>query len=194
MSIKSNKFSVFGLASSLVFISLISAGLYLFLLTKKTVTDGGVVISNEEEIQQERRITNTWIEFINEEFGYRISHPPLLTKTEYKNEGGYKDFIRFEENEKSLGRGIGIGVRESTLRDEVERLKKEMDQFKGSKLTKETKLPLSNYNGFVLEYDTVDNSDTEAKAIILIQKDNFIYSISTVPEQIDRVISSFSFL
>lgn len=182
------------LASSLVFLSLFASALYFFLLVKKSVPSGQTNLGNKQENTQERHITNNWVQFENKEFGYRISHPPLLIKIEYKNDGGFKDFIRFEETDKSLGKGIGVGVSESSLSEEVKELKEEMAKFEGAKLVKEEKLSLIKYDGFILEYKTQENSQGEDRTIVLIQKDNYTYSISTVPEQIDRAMNSFSFL
>lgn len=196
MSIKpKKKVSVLGLGSTLAFLSLVAVAFYLYLfLNKKSDTINQTGSQNSEKDTPGNFITNNWVEYVNSDFGYKIEHPPLLTKKEYNDEGGYKNFVRLEETEHSLGKGVAVGVSESSLIDEVERLKIDMGKFEGAKLVSEGKLDLMKYDGFILEYEIENNIGGESRVIVFIKKDNYVYSISTVPEQMQKVLSGFSFL
>ncbi|OGM24648.1 hypothetical protein A2962_01705 [Candidatus Woesebacteria bacterium RIFCSPLOWO2_01_FULL_39_61] len=196
MSIKpKKKISVLGIGSAFAFLSLVALVFYFYLYLSKNVDSKSARISQTSENNTpEKFIVNDWEEYVNSDFGYKIQHPPLLTKAEYKDEGGYKNFVRFEETEHSLGKGIAVGVSVSSLSDEVERLKKDMEKFEDAKLVREEKLSLTKYDGFILEYEIENSTGKESRAIIFINKDNYVYSISTVPEQMQKVLSGFSFL
>ncbi len=141
--------------------------------------------------KQEQGYTSSWDVYTNNKYRYSVSYPKLLYKKEFENQGGYLHFVRFEENNFSKEKGIAIGVRETTLKEEVARLK---DDFsKEGKLIKEEEIKVMGKNGVRLEFEPKIQGN-ESRTLVILERENWVYSISTVPEQMDRVLESFKFL
>jgi len=63
-----------------------------------------------------------------------------------------------------------------------------------ARLDNEQEIKMGDFYAVILNYTSGDKTQGEDRSIVIIQKDDKSYSISTVPEQIDKVISSFSFI
>lgn len=147
-------------------------------------SDGKEVINKDDSIE--------WGSYKNIEFGYEIGLPRALLKMEYENQGGYIHFIRFGEREESLGKGVAIGIREAELEDEFTRIKGEFG--KDGVLAEEREVSVGGVRGAMFIFEPESKEDLEPRTVVVFEKEGKVFSISTVPEQIDKVIASFKFL
>lgn len=189
--------SVLGLGIVLSGISIICLSLYLIFIPRP------IPMIEEPNPQPSKEVlpatptitqTGSWPQYTNKEYGYSLLHPRFLLKREYRNEGGYLYFVKFEETEYSVEKGVAVGVSKTVLKDETQRLKKEMTQFLEADLVAETQFNLNGYDAVRLEYVVKNKEVGEDRTIVLVTKGDYVYSLSTVPQQIDQVIISFKFL
>lgn len=190
---QTNKSSVSPLLVGIIimFISLVILGGFLYVRTsnsKESQNGNSETTSVNQDVDQSKVI---WEEFTNDKYGFTIAHPPLLLKRETEDEGGYLYFVRFEENQYSLGKGIAIGVGENTRDEEVAKIKKEIKDEATIDPESEETIKVAGQNAIRLNYQ--DKGQYESKSFVIFEKDGKTYSISTVPDQIDRVIESFEF-
>ena len=189
---KENFLLKFGILS--LFILLLISGIYLFVKGKmvRTSQTNPALIDTKTSVNKDNEVD--WQTYTNEEFGYYLKHPPLLYKRDLGSAGGYIDFIRFEENQFSTGHGLAVGVRETNLLEETENIKKEFDQLGGAKLVEETKISVNGIEGVRLLYKPQNDKDGENRVIVILNNSKYSYSISTVPEQINKVLTEFGFI
>ena len=135
--------------------------------------------------------TSDWKEFVNEDYRIRIEVPALLLKTKYENENGYLYFMRFEENEYSDKKGVALGVTERSRDEELEYVKNMISKESPMAIPKVKIFELGGYGVTQMDYEAKE--DLEARSIIVVNDGNYTFSISTVPEQIERVKSSLMF-
>ena len=136
-------------------------------------------------------LKSTWVPYTNKDYNYVISYPISLTINEIKDAGGYMEFIRFEENGLTGDKGIGVGVRKNNLKSEVTQIKKEIDDTDDGNLVGEKNIKVGDYNAIELNYEPKDPTLAEKRSIVILVKGDYAYSISTVPEQIDKVLEGF---
>jgi hypothetical protein len=183
--------SILQVSIILVFIGLVFLAAYLFLKTKRTET----VIKGSSDVQKkENQEDLVWVNYQNNEFKFSFDRPKFLQKNELEDAGNYSSFIRFEETQFSRAKGLAVGVRENSLENEVEQLKLELEKDFDIRLISESKILIDGYDAIRLKYEPKNKSEFESRDFIVINNGKFSFSISTVPEQIDRVISSFKFL
>lgn len=132
-----------------------------------------------------------WKEFVNQDYGIRFEVPSLLLKTKRENVNGYKYFMRFEENKFSEKKGVALGVTERSRSQEVEYIK-EMIEKENPNIHPAIKIfDLAGYGATQIDYE--EQEGLEARSIVIINDGKFTFSLSTVPEQIERVKSSLMF-
>lgn len=137
---------------------------------------------------------SVWDEYKDEEFKFSISHPRFLYKKEFKDAGGYVKFIRFEETDFSREKGLALGIRKAKQEDEVSRIKGEFLNDPNARLVKETNILVAGVMGRRLDFEPLDPSSGEKKSVVIFSRGDLVYSLSTVPEQIVRLVNSFKFL
>lgn len=156
-------------------------------------------ITNDPDAKLQEKVKPTgiqnlqWENYVNEELGFKMSIPRLLYKREFSDQGGYKTFIRFEQTNFSLEKGIAVGVSEKTFEEEVESIKEALSG-EGAVLKNEEKIIVSDIEGVKLTFVAKEGQEGEPRSIVIFSKEGLTYSISTTPEQIDRVIEGFNFL
>ena len=62
----------------------------------------------------------------------------------------------------------------------------------GAKLVKEDKITVDDFEGTRLDFEPT--GEGEKRSVVIFSKGDYSYSISTVPEQVEKVIESFKFL
>ncbi len=151
-------------------------------------------VSSSQVVENSRQVVteNSWGVYTNAKYGYEIGIPRALLKKEYENQGGYIHFVRFEEREESQGNGIAIGIREGKLDDEVSRIKEEFGNE--GRLTEEREVDVGGVKGVLLNFEPDNEEDLESRGVVVFEKEGKVFSISTVPEQIEKVIEGFKFL
>lgn len=132
-----------------------------------------------------------WDIYKNDKYGYAIAKPKLLVGREYENAGGYLHFIRFEENKFSRGKGVAVGVSELGLDEQKEVIKKDIGGDNGAILVSERAFEADGKSAYILEYDSV--GEGEGRAAVIIKRENYSYSISTTPEQMEHVLANLRF-
>lgn len=174
------------------FISLLALGLYLFLESRSTANNQqqDMQVSN---VVKEKDQELSWETYENKQFGYTLQHPRLLSIRETTDQGGYLHFVRFEENTFSQGKGVAVGVSEDTINEQVKKIKKAMEQDGNAKLTEEMDTNIDGNSAVKVTYQPSATELGESRAILVIGKSPYTYSISTVPEQIDDVLNGFEF-
>ncbi|KKQ97963.1 MAG: hypothetical protein UT24_C0017G0019 [Candidatus Woesebacteria bacterium GW2011_GWB1_39_12] len=190
-----SKFNVFRLGLVLVFLSLVF--LTANLLTKVVKNSSSLSketqkVSESKNVQKQNTdIDLAWEIYMNGKYGFQIETPKLLYKVESQDLGRYLTFIRFEENNFSQEKGVAIGVSKESFEKEIELIKKELEGM-GGKLVKEEDLTINGTLAKKFEFQP--EKEGEARSFLIINFNNISVSISTVPEQIDRVIESFKLL
>jgi hypothetical protein len=137
---------------------------------------------------------STWTTYTNAEFNYSLSYPIFLTVIELKDKGGYLEFTRFEENGLAADKGIAVGVRKNSLKAEVSEIKKEFEAEGDGNLTSEKNIKVGDYDAVRLDYEPKDSSQAEKRSIVIISNADYAFSISTIPEQMDKVLEDFKLL
>lgn len=142
---------------------------------------------------------NEWISLVNDEYGYRIKHPPHLNIEDVEEKGSYKSFIRFDENpDYTKERGIAVGVRNTTLSQEVFQIKQEVTAGGEAKLVDEEEFTHQGYDAVGLSFEPLEGAEyyeyLEPKSVVIINNGTYSYSISTVPQQMQKLLDSFEFV
>ncbi len=164
------------------------------------VEKGKNVITNKniaENINQNSNPTPTDAdalsrEYINKMYGYKVLYNKFLDAREYDDPGEYLHFVKFEENRYSNTKGFAIGV---TTRSKDEEKDKIINNFKeeyGVDADSESNIKADKYEGVQLTFSQQDG--LEARSIVIIKNGNYTYSISTVPEQIELVLSNLDII
>lgn len=149
--------------------------------------------TNTEIIEeQSREVASDWETFINIEYGFSVKVPRLLIKREQDANEEYLFFVKFEENRFSEEKGVAIGVSDRNLADEEAKTKEIFDKnFEELEPEKED-FALKGYQAVKLEYK--GKGSNEPRVIVLVNDGQYSYSMSTTPDQIDRVMEGFVFL
>jgi len=178
-----------------VFLGLIGLSAYLYRKLGGRTGNFLETIDIRKEVNLETEEAElVWVDYVDEEYGFSFSKPKFLTENKFEGSGDYLSFTRFEATQFSKARGVSVGVRENSLSDEVMKIKSEVDMGFNVKLTQESKIKADDFTGVKLDYEPVGEGELEARSFIILEKDGFAISISTTPEQIERIISSFMFL
>jgi hypothetical protein len=173
-----------------LFISLVLLSTQLsFGLPEKSEVSGGQNLANDG-----KEGGDVWEEYINRDFSVSFLIPGLLLKKEFKGQGGYELFVRFEENDLSRGKGVAFGVTKTSLSDEAAKLKEELTKDDQAVLVAESEVVADGVVGKLLEFEPRNLESGEKRSIFLVENSDLTYSISTAPEQIQRVVDSLDFL
>jgi len=176
-----------------MFVAFVFLGFYLY-FNKSGFTQKGSVPQEINKTLSEISPTPQvfeWQEYKNEEYGFRLEHPKLLFKRTFKDKGGYPFFIRFEETKFSLEKGLALGISKRPQEEEIESVISSLSK-EGAKLVREEKIKVQDVDGTRLDFEP--EREGEKRSLVIFSKGNYTYSISTVPEQIERVIESFGFI
>src|SRR3989304_10010751 len=177
-------------------LSVLLVTIYLLFFPKLS-NDKTPIVNQGEQLQGNLKPSGTenlqWEEYFNEELGFKMSIPQFLYKSEFSDQGGYKTFIRFEQTNFSLEKGMAVGVSEKTVEEETETLKENFSG-EGAVLQKEEKIEISGVEGIKLTFVPKEGQEGESRSIVIFNRNDLTYSISTTPEQIERVVKGFKFL
>jgi hypothetical protein len=190
-----NKY-ILSILLAFIFLSLGFLALNLYIKTKKTNnvasdSETELVENNEEDKSGNEYV---WKEYVNNDYKYSLNYPKFLYKEELENEGGYLSFVRFSETEFTSAKGMGVGVRKDNLENEVARLKKDLEEEFDVELASEKNITVDGRKAILFEYKPDSDEELMAKNLIIVANNDYVYSISAVPEQMDGVIASFKFL
>ena len=175
-------------------VSLIVLGISIF---RKNVSEKKIVVKEVTEknanISLEDLKTDTgWQNFVNEEYGFSIQIPVLLLKREVFNGGRYLYFVRFEENQFSKGKGVALGVNNLPIEEEERKIIEDMRNMEFSVEARREDIKIGGFKAIKLTYGASEN--TEARTFLIINNGNYTLSISSVPEQMERIIEKIRFL
>lgn len=143
-------------------------------------------------VNQNQDISQDWEEYKNEEYGFSVEIPRLLSKRDSRNQGEYLYFIRFEENRFSRGKGLAIGVSNLGLEEQEKRIVEALEDS-GSSVGPERK-EFESKGTKIIKLEYPEGEGTEARTIVIFDNGKYTFSISSTPSQIDKVVSSFKFL
>ena len=140
-----------------------------------------------------------WQSIIDDKYGYRIKYPPQLDFEKIDESGSYLNFIRFLANpQKTKSHGIAMGVRDTTLEDEVSLIKKEVLEKGEARLVSEENFTYKGLNAVRLVFVPLERAEyyeyLENREVVIFNNGTFSYSISTVPEQMQDVLDNFEFV
>lgn len=161
--------------------------------------DEGANLSRSSETEKEEADTSHesednevfWDIYKNDKYGYAIAKPKLLSGREYENQGGYLHFIRFEENKFSRGKGVAVGVSGMGLDEQKEAIKKDIGGDENAILVSERAFEADGKSTYILEYDSV--GEGEGRAVVIIKRGDYSYTISTTPDQMEHVLANLRF-
>lgn len=180
------KIGVFILFLTLVFLSTLLS--LTFEDRGETALDG--TQSGGDDLNSKKDV---WDEYTNEEFKVSFTYPKLLLKREYKNQGGYDFFVRFEENELAMGKGVAMGVNGDGLDAEVKKLKESMTANEQAVISLEEEVNIDGVRGIKLDFEPKSVAAGEKRSVLVFERRGFTYSLSTVPGQMQRIIDSIKF-
>lgn len=166
-----------------------------FLITQEKNKPLSVAPTDSDPSGRDERMENS-IEtklYKNELFNYSVSYTSNLIVRELGSGGGYINFVRLEEVGGSPLKGFAIGVSEQNLNTEVVRIKNAF-RSENAFLAEETTIDFKDLGARQLYYKPQKIEDGEERLIVIFQKGQYTYSISTVPWQIDEVLGRFEFL
>lgn len=184
---------VFSKGILLFVVSLILANIYLFVRSKgfqKGVDYSG---SKGEEQNFSTKNDSAWEIYKDELYGYSISYPPTLEPRTIESPS-YESFIIFFIPEGETGSGFGISVRENSLVEEVELIKKEIGVNVEARLVSEKEITKDAYLGKRLEYEPETTEGKEPRTIIILNNGKYSYTISAHPSQIDKILDNFDLI
>jgi hypothetical protein len=178
----------------LVFLGLVALSTYFYTKLKKQTGGFSETVNTSQKTNLENQESElVWVDYVNEEYGFSFSRPKFLTENKFEDSGDYLSFTRFEGTQFSEARGIGVGVREDSLKDEIMNVKREIDESFDVKLIRESKIKVGGFDAVRLDYEPVEKTELEARSFVILEKDESAISISTHPTQIEKIISSFTF-
>lgn len=186
------KASVFSVGILSLSLSLVFASVYLF-VKSKSISIQPTELSDVPQGQQLNNDSMAWETFRNEEFGYSLEYPPLLEPRTIETDN-YLSFIIFFVPEGARGSGFAASVRENNLDMEVELIKEEIGKDVSAKLVKEEQIEEGEYLGKRLKYEPQDSTEGEPRVIVILNNGKYSYTISSTPEQIGKIFSSFEFI
>jgi hypothetical protein len=146
---------------------------------------------NSDDIKIPEGIEN-WEYYVHPDYKFSLYVPELLIKKEYDDPGDYLFFVRFEQNKVSKDKGLAVGVSERSLEEEEKKTRELIEQGLSDAKSKREELKLTKYDAIRLDYE--ESVGLEPRSIVLVRNGGFTYSISTHPEQIDKVLSGFVFI
>jgi hypothetical protein len=163
--------------------------------TSPTETETSSETSPQENLQIEAddlSDDSNWYMYVNEEYKFSFYHPRLPFEEDFKNEGSYEYFLNLQSEEDEIKKGIYLGIKENNLDEEIARLKS-IFEAEGGELVSETEVDVDGIKGVLVVYKPIDNITLEQRSLVVFEKDGLAYSISTSPDQIDKLISTFKF-
>jgi hypothetical protein len=149
--------------------------------------------TNNTQAESSSGNESRWSKYVNEEYSISFLYPTYLTKVKLKDSGEYDFFIRFEENKISAGKGVALGIRKGLLEDEVLGIKENLSNEGRAILVKEENINTAWGKGKILEFKPENEEGFESRSFIIIEKDGNVYSLSTVPEQVQILLNSIEF-
>ena len=181
-----------------MFVSIVLLFLALFINSNRNLKKSlqeRITIQNKQQNEQNKteEKTHPWTNYVNEEYSVSFSYPYLLHEREYKETGEYAFFIIFEENQFSFEKGVAFGVSKDGLEKEIERVKSEISLQGNSKLTKDENFDVEGEEARTLVFEPKDES-LEKRSFLIVEKGDYTYSFSTVPEQMQKLKDSIQFL
>lgn len=136
---------------------------------------------------------NDWTIYTNEEYLISFLYPRMLLKRVYEKTDEYDLFIVFEENQLTQKRGIAFGVSKIGSEEEVKRIKNNIYSQGEVKLVVDENLNIEKEKGRILLFEPQDKN-LEKRSFLIIERGDYTYSFSTVPEQMQKIADSIQFL
>lgn len=170
----------------LLTLSLVAVGIYLLVELKRASKSKQQLPEAKEEISSFNDVS-TWMTYSEEAFGYSIRYPPSFIPRKVESER-YLSFVIFLPPQGVEQSGFAFGVRENQLEEEVKSIKEEVQLDVSAKLIREGEIEILGYSGFKLEYEPEKSEEGELKTIIILNNGKYSYSISSVPDQIDKIV------
>jgi len=182
------------LRTVLLFLFLCLSGISLYFTVKLNyIRKEKINLSNLINIVGKSPDNVVWKEYNNSQMGFSMLYPPSLTEKDLGPGATYINFIRFEENEKSTEKGMAIGIVESGLTEEADRIKKDFENQGNAILVEQKKVKVDGVNGVWLYYKPEKVDGSEERIVVIFSRGNYAFSVSTVPEQMDKVLDGFKF-
>jgi hypothetical protein len=133
---------------------------------------------------------STWKTYNNTNYRFVIKIPNLLLERVYTGQQDYLFFVKFEENKFSEEKGVALGVTDRTVAQEVEKIRTDMAKD-FSINPKESNIKVDGQDAVRIDYEKV--GELEARSVVVVRGNDVTISVSTVPEQIERLIKSIDF-
>lgn len=174
-----------------LFISLGVAGAFLY----KGAQNNRAALKGEEVINEANGEASpekqaSWETYVDDEFGYAVSYPPLLEPRTIKSDS-FLSFIIFFAPEGIKSSGLAISVRNTSLKEELALIKEEVQKDPGANLISEEEITKDGFSGIRLKYEPMNPESGEPREIVIINNQNYSYTISSTPEQLERILPTF---
>jgi hypothetical protein len=133
-----------------------------------------------------------WSTYTNREYGFSISIPLYTQKFETKGVGGYDQFIKFIKSDISGGESIFVGIKQGSIDYEVQLTTTQFKSEYSIEPDYSSKEIIGDLQAHVLLYSTVSEA-LEKRGFVFFEKNGYVYSFSTTPEQVQIILQSFKF-
>ncbi len=136
-----------------------------------------------------------WQEYSNSEFSFSFSYPRLLIPKNARDSNGYVFLVIFGENSYTEAKGIAVGVGRRNIEEEIKMVKDEYGKDESAELVSEKDIEVASEKGRVLSYKPKgEDKSLESRDIVIVGHGDYIYTISTVPEQMENILETWKFL
>ena len=182
-----------GFAPLLIILGLAVIGIVGFLFFKPTVTTppGPKSSISPTPSPDYSEVTSNWKTYTNSQYDYAVKYPVESTLEE-PTEDIYLNHVIFGERTKDNSLWFEITVREASLDEEVDYIEWQSSHSLVVR-TNEKDLSVQGLPAKRLDYEPSKYDEPKPSSFIIINRGKYSYTLSSRPEDIDKIISTFRF-
>ncbi len=175
---------------------LLLAGYFWYTISQKNKTKEAAVTTATTQPLPTVEAKGGWTKYTNPQYQFSVELPRFLAKREFRDKDGYTFVAIFEENSLSKGKGVAIGITTRDVNAEVAQTKIDYAKSGEAELTEEKDIEVGREKGREVTFKpkTEDDTTLESHSVLVFRHGNYTYSISTVPEQVEHIVTSFKWL
>lgn len=133
-----------------------------------------------------------WKTYTNSEYGYSVKYPMESPPLEH-SEDIYLNYVSFGGRSKEGSLFFEITVREASLNEEVDYVEWQSSHSL-VRLTNKEDLTIAGFPAKRLDYEPLDNNTLKPSSVIIINRNQYSYTINSRPEEINQILSTLKFL
>ncbi|KKQ36098.1 MAG: hypothetical protein US53_C0064G0003 [Candidatus Woesebacteria bacterium GW2011_GWA1_37_7] len=160
-----------------------------------------ILSTKVKEIAQSKKIVNdisgsnfqekgVWEQYSNSDYNFSLNIPQGLHKSEFEGQGGYDYFVEFNKTNETNADGVHVGISTKSLKEEVDKVISDITDQSQTEPTKSEEISVKDLKGWRLDYQ--NDTLSEKRSIVFVEGNKYVYSISSTPNQIEKVMEGFS--